>query len=84
MIDETPAAYKAIDARDGGAGRPGRGRAHAAPGGVREGVISMHVHVGPRASGFGPPENPTRSSDLPGRPEVRGPGPRTPPNREAP
>ena len=38
VIDETPMAYKAIDAGDGGAARPGRGRAHAAAGGVREGV----------------------------------------------
>jgi RNA-splicing ligase RtcB len=40
VIDETPAAYKADRRGDGGAGRPGRRGAHAAAGGVREGLVS--------------------------------------------
>ena len=37
VIDETPMAYKDDRRGDGGAGGPGRDRAHAAPGRVREG-----------------------------------------------
>ena len=40
VIDETPAAYKDIDAVMAGAARPGRGRAHAEAGGVREGLTA--------------------------------------------
>jgi RNA-splicing ligase RtcB len=38
VIDETPAAYKDIDAVMAGAAGPGRGGAHAEAGGVREGL----------------------------------------------
>ena len=48
VIDETPAAYKSIDAGDGGAARPGRGRAHAAAGRVREGVRATESMIAHR------------------------------------
>ena len=38
VIDETPDGLQGHRRRDGGAERPGRGRAHAQAGGVREGV----------------------------------------------
>ena len=39
VIDETPMAYKDIDAVMAAQDGPGRDRAHAAPGGVRQGLI---------------------------------------------
>ena len=41
MIDETPAAYKPIDAVMAAQKRPGRDRAYAASGRVREGMTAM-------------------------------------------
>ena len=41
VIDETPAAYKDIDAVMAAQARPGRRGAHAEAGGVREGVVGL-------------------------------------------
>jgi hypothetical protein len=56
VIDETPAAYKDIDAVMAGAARPGGGGAHAEAGGVREGVSGelCAARRGPYLSAPGP------------------------------
>ena len=56
VIDESPAAYKDDRRGDGGAERPGGSRAHAAPGGVHQGLrdVSPAANAGTR----GPPTGP--------------------------
>ena len=46
VIDETPAAYKDIDAVMTGAGRPRRGRPHAQAGPLCEGVSDRGAKLG--------------------------------------